>query len=147
VNCHLLCSDPTKDFSIIHNGIVTNATALRLVIQNRSYKFESETDTEAVAILTKYVYDSQPDKRITFTELVKAVFKELEGSFAFVFKSKHFPDEVVTARHGSPLLVGVNTDKKLKVDFVDVEFAGQETDQMITDSREFVNALKRVSVF
>ncbi|KAN0125552.1 L-glutamine D-fructose 6-phosphate amidotransferase [Russula decolorans] len=134
VNCHPLRSDPTSDFIVVHNGIVTNAAALRLVLQNRGYKFESETDTEAVAILTKYVYDSQPDKRITFTELVKAVLKELEGSFAFVFKSKHYPDEVVTARRGSPLLVGVKTDKKLKVDFVDVEFAGQETDQKITDS-------------
>lgn len=134
VNCHPLRSDPTSDFIVVHNGIVTNAAALRLVLQNRGYKFESETDTEAVAILTKYVYDSQPDKRITFTELVKAVLKELEGSFAFVFKSKHYPDEVVTARRGSPLLIGVKTEKKLKVDFVDVEFAGQETtDQKIVD--------------
>jgi glucosamine 6-phosphate synthetase-like amidotransferase/phosphosugar isomerase protein len=147
LNCHPLRSDPASDFCIVHNGIVTNAAALRLVLQNRGYKFESETDTEAVAILTKYVYDSQPDKRITFTELVKAVLKELEGSFAFVFKSKHYPDEVVTARRGSPLLVGVKTDKKLKVDFVDVEFAGQENDQKITDSREFVNALRRVYPF
>jgi glucosamine--fructose-6-phosphate aminotransferase (isomerizing) len=129
-----LRSDPTSDFIVVHNGIVTNAAALRLVLQNRGFKFESETDTEAVAILTKYVYDSQPDKRITFTELVKAVLKELEGSFAFVFKSKHYPDEVVTARRGSPLLVGVKTDKKLKVDFVDVEFAGQETEQKIVDT-------------
>ena len=136
VNCHPLRSDPTSDFIVVHNGIVTNAAALRLVLQNRGFKFESETDTEAVAILTKYVYDSQPDKRITFTELVKAVLKELEGSFAFVFKSKHYPDEVVTARRGSPLLIGVKTDKKLKVDFVDVEFAGQESDQKIVETRE-----------
>ncbi|KAH9050878.1 L-glutamine D-fructose 6-phosphate amidotransferase [Lactarius deliciosus] len=134
VNCHPLRSDPSSDFLVVHNGIVTNAAALRLVLQNRGFKFESETDTEAVAILTKYVYDSQPDKRITFTELVKAVLKELEGSFAFVFKSKHYPDEVVTARRGSPLLIGVKTDKKLKVDFVDVEFAGQEADQKIVET-------------
>jgi glutamine---fructose-6-phosphate transaminase (isomerizing) len=136
VNCHPLRSDPTSDFLVVHNGIVTNAAALRLVLQNRGFKFESETDTEAVAILTKYVYDSQPDKRITFTELVKAVLKELEGSFAFVFKSKHYPDEVVTARRGSPLLIGVKTDKKLKVDFVDVEFAGQEAEKKIAETRE-----------
>jgi glucosamine--fructose-6-phosphate aminotransferase (isomerizing) len=136
VNCHPLRSDPTNDFIVVHNGIVTNAAALRLVLQNRGYKFESETDTEAVAILTKYVYDSQPDKRITFTELVKAVLKELEGSFAFVFKSKHYPDQVVTARRGSPLLIGVKTEKKLKVDFVDVEFATQEPDQKIVEPRE-----------
>lgn len=119
---------------VVHNGIVTNSAELRLVLQKRGYHFETETDTEAVAILIKYVYDSQPDKRITFTELVKTVLKELEGSFAFVFKSIHFPNEVVTARRGSPLLIGVKTDKKLKVDFVDVEFAGQERDAKV-DSR------------
>ncbi|PIL23364.1 hypothetical protein GSI_14675 [Ganoderma sinense ZZ0214-1] len=128
VNCHPLKSDPKAEFTVVHNGIVTNAAALRLVLQKRGYKFESETDTEAVAILSKYIYDSQPDKRPSFTELVKTVLKELEGSFAFVFKSSHYPNEVVTARRGSPLLIGVKTEKKLKVDFVDVEFAGPESD-------------------
>ncbi|KAI0356014.1 L-glutamine D-fructose 6-phosphate amidotransferase [Trametes cingulata] len=126
VNCHPLRSDPNAEFTVVHNGIVTNAAALRLVLQKRGYKFESETDTEAVAILAKYIYDSQPDKRMSFTELIKTVLKELEGSFAFVFKSSHYPNEVVTARRGSPLLIGVKTEKKLKVDFVDVEFAGPE---------------------
>lgn len=61
--------------------------------------------------------------------MIKAVLKELEGSFAFVFRSRHYPNEVVTARRGSPLLIGVKTDKKLKVDFVDVEIA-PESEQM-----------------
>lgn len=126
VNCHPLKSDPKAEFTVVHNGIVTNAAALRLVLQKRGYKFESETDTEAVAILTKYIYDSQPDKRMNFTELVKTVLKELEGSFAFVFKSMHYPNEIVTARRGSPLLIGVKTEKKLKVDFVDVEFTNPD---------------------
>ncbi|KAF9568270.1 N-terminal nucleophile aminohydrolase [Agrocybe pediades] len=128
-NCHPIRSDPESDFVVVHNGIVTNSAELRLVLQKRGYKFETETDTEAVAILTKYVFDSHQDKELTFTGLIKAVLKELEGSFAFVFKSRHFPNEVVTARRGSPLLIGVKTDKKLKVDFVDVEFAGQDNSE------------------
>jgi glucosamine--fructose-6-phosphate aminotransferase (isomerizing) len=120
-NCHPHRSDPKSEFMVVHNGIITNSGELRLVLEKRGYKFETETDTETAAILTKYIWDSQPDKRITFTALIKTVLKELEGSFAFVFKSTHFPDEVVTARRGSPLLIGVKTDKKLKVDFVDVE--------------------------
>jgi len=114
VNCHPIKSDTTAEFMVVHNGIVTNSAELRLVLQKRGYKFETETDTEAVAILLKYVYDSQPDKRISFTDLIKTMLKELEGSFAFVFKSTHYPNEVVTARRGSPLLIGVKTDKKLK---------------------------------
>ncbi|GLB42275.1 putative SIS domain containing protein [Lyophyllum shimeji] len=134
INCHPLRSDPQSEFCVVHNGIVTNSAELRLVLQKRGYKFESETDTEAVAILTKYLYDSRTEKHMTFSDLVKLVLKELEGSFAFVFKSKHFPNEVVTARRGSPLLVGVKTDKKLKVDFVDVEFAGQDSNDTRVDS-------------
>lgn len=140
-NCHPLKSDPTAEFCVVHNGIVTNSAELRLVLQKRGFKFESDTDTEAVAILTKYIYDTHPDKNITFTNLVKSVLKELEGSFAFVFKSKHFPNEVVTARRGSPLLIGVKTDKKLKVDFVDVEFAGQDKHDTHADSRESTHFL------
>ncbi|KAF4618299.1 hypothetical protein D9613_011522 [Agrocybe pediades] len=128
-NCHPIRSDPESDFFVVHNGIVTNSAELRLVLQKRGYKFETETDTEAVAILTKYVFDSHQDKELTFTGLIKAVLKELEGSFAFVFKSRHFPNEVVIARRGSPVLIGVKTDKKLKVDFVDVEFAGQDNSE------------------
>ncbi|KAF8522568.1 L-glutamine D-fructose 6-phosphate amidotransferase [Hysterangium stoloniferum] len=140
VNCHPVRSDPTNEFTIVHNGIVTNSSELRLVLQKRGYKFESETDSEAVAVLTKFIYDSQPDKRITFTALIKAVLHELEGSFAFVFKSRHFPNELVTTRRGSPLLIGVKTEKKLKVDFVDVEFAGTEEASSAT-----VDALSPVS--
>ncbi|KZV85143.1 isomerising glucosamine-fructose-6-phosphate aminotransferase [Exidia glandulosa HHB12029] len=125
VNCHPLRSDAKNEFIVVHNGIVTNSTELRLVLQKRGYRFESETDTEAVAVLSKYVWDSQPETHSDFTTLVKAVLTELEGSFAFVFKSVHFPNEIVTARRGSPLLIGVKTQKKLKVDFVDVEFAGE----------------------
>lgn len=123
INCHPHRSDTTNEFIVVHNGIVTNSNQLRLVLQKRGYKFESETDTEAVAVLTKFIYDSQPDKKVSFVALVKAVSKELEGSYAFVFKSTHFPNEVVTTRRGSPLLIGVKTEKKMKVDFVDVDFA------------------------
>jgi glutamine---fructose-6-phosphate transaminase (isomerizing) len=125
INCHPVRSDAAAEFILVHNGIVTNSAALRLVLQKRGYKFETETDSEAVAILAKYIYDTKPEKRDSFTELVKSVLRELEGSFAFVFKSAHFPNEVVTARRGSPLLIGVKTEKKLKVDFVDVELSGQ----------------------
>ncbi len=145
VNCHPVRSDLTGEFILVHNGIVTNSAELRLVLQKRGYVFESETDTEAVAILTKYLYDSQPDKRMSFTELVKTVLKELEGSFAFVFKSIHYPNEIVTARRGSPLLIGVKTEKKLKVDFVDVEFAGDSevTNQTRESVRRLCDHLKR----
>jgi len=125
-NSHPHRSDPKAEFSVVHNGIITNYRELKLVLEKKGYIFESETDTEAVAKLAKYLYDERGNNNLTFTALVKAVVKELEGAFALIFKSTHFPNEIVATRRGSPLLVGVKTEKKLKVDFVDVEFASDE---------------------
>ncbi|UZJ52201.1 hypothetical protein CBS101457_001521 [Exobasidium rhododendri] len=124
LNCHPHRSDPTNEFTVVHNGIITNYRELKLVLTKRGYKFETETDTESVAVLCKYLYDSIQGRKPDFTTLIKSVVKELEGAFSFVFKSIHYPNEVVIARRGSPLLIGVKTEKKLKVDFVDVEFGG-----------------------
>ncbi|KAK9761967.1 glutamine--fructose-6-phosphate transaminase (isomerizing) [Basidiobolus ranarum] len=129
-NSHPHRSDPNNEFTVVHNGIITNFKELRAVLEKRGYAFESETDTEAIAKLAKYVYDSQKsqNKALSFTELVKSVCKELEGAFALIFKSVHYPNEVVATRRGSPLLVGVKTAKKLKVDFVDVEIENTTTE-------------------
>lgn len=129
LNCHPHRSDARNEFTVVHNGIITNYRELKLVLTKRGYKFETETDTESVAVLCKYLYDSAQGRKPDFTSLIKSVVKELEGAFSFVFKSVHYPSEIVLARRGSPLLIGVKTEKKLKVDFVDVEFGGAvETD-------------------
>lgn len=47
------------------------------MLEKRGYTFHTDTDTEAVAVLCKYIYDSQPNKRLNFTDLIKAVIKEL----------------------------------------------------------------------
>ncbi|KAJ3310213.1 glutamine--fructose-6-phosphate transaminase (isomerizing) [Blyttiomyces sp. JEL0837] len=126
-NSHPHRSDVKNEFLVVHNGIITNSKELRQVLEKFGFVFESDTDTEAVAKLTKYIYDQQKKtlgNAVTFTGLVKAVCKELEGAFALIFKSTHFPNEMVAARRGSPLLIGVRTAKKLKVDFVDVDVDG-----------------------
>lgn len=123
LNCHPQRSDSTAQFTVVHNGIITNYRELKLVLQNKGYTFETDTDTEAVAVLTKYFWDSYPEgRKPDFTTVVRLTIKELEGAFSFCFKSVHFPGELVVAKRGSPLLIGVKTEKKLMVDFVDVEF-------------------------
>ncbi|KAI9328164.1 hypothetical protein BDR26DRAFT_901006 [Obelidium mucronatum] len=122
-NSHPHRSDPKSEFTVVHNGIITNYKELRTLLEKKGYIFESDTDTECIAKLAKYVYDSQKGaKSLSFTSLIKAVVKELEGAFAMLLKSTHFPNEMIATRRGSPLLIGVRTQKKLKVDFVDVEF-------------------------
>ncbi|OLL23778.1 Glutamine--fructose-6-phosphate aminotransferase [isomerizing] [Neolecta irregularis DAH-3] len=117
-------SDLKSEFTVVHNGIITNYRELKTLLEKKGFIFESETDTECIAKLAKFIFDNQPS--VDFTTLAKLVAKELEGAFALLFKSVHFPGEVIATRKGSPLLIGVRTEKKLKVDFVDVEFGGLE---------------------
>ncbi|KAI8895171.1 hypothetical protein BC833DRAFT_602274 [Globomyces pollinis-pini] len=130
-NSHPHRSDPTAQFTVVHNGIINNYKELRIVLEKFGFVFESDTDTECVAKLAKYIFDTQKKATgapMTFTNLVKAVCKELEGAFALIFKSAHFPHEIVCAKRGSPLLIGVKSTKKLKVDFVDVDIEPTQVD-------------------
>ena len=106
---------------MVHNGIITNYKELKVLLESKGFHFETDTDTECIAKLAKYLYDAHPD--IEFTVLAKAVIKELQGAFGLLLKSVHYPHEVIAARKGSPLVVGVRTQKKMKVDFVDVEYS------------------------
>ncbi|ORX62069.1 isomerising glucosamine-fructose-6-phosphate aminotransferase [Hesseltinella vesiculosa] len=142
INSHPHRSGEDNEFTLVHNGIITNYKEIKLLLTKKGYTFESDTDTECVAKLTKYIYDSQKDTPgFNLTSLVKAVAKELEGSFAFIFKSIHFPNEIVATRRGSPLLVGVKTAKKLKVDFVDVEFSNPTEVAASTPAKDANNFL------
>lgn len=86
VNSHPHRSDPRNQFTVIHNGIITNYKDLKTLLEKKGYKFESETDTECVAKLALYVYDQQKSshKPPSFHSLVKAVIKELV-SLDFIF--------------------------------------------------------------
>lgn len=129
INAHPHRSDARNQFTVVHNGIITNYKEIRTLLEKKGYPFESETDTECVAKLALYLFDQNKasgKQPLTFHALVKMVIKELEGAFALLFKSTHYPNELIATRRGSPLIIGVKTEKKLKVDFVDVEF-GAET--------------------
>lgn len=120
INCHPQRSDVNNEFDVVHNGIITNYREIKAFLESKGYVFESETDTEAIAKLTKFIFDTTD--HVDFSQLLKLVVKELEGAYGLIIKSTHYPHELVATRKGSPLLVGVKTEKKLKVDFVDVEF-------------------------
>ncbi|KAI5300858.1 glutamine--fructose-6-phosphate transaminase (isomerizing) [Ascosphaera pollenicola] len=141
LNCHPHRSDPTWEFSVVHNGIITNYKELKALLESKGFRFETETDTECIAKLAKYLYDLHPD--IEFTDLAKGLVKELQGAFGLLLKSVHYPHEVIAARKGSPLVIGVRTGKKMKVDFVDVEYS--EDSALPAEQASQHSALKKSS--
>ncbi|KAJ1944458.1 glutamine--fructose-6-phosphate transaminase (isomerizing), partial [Linderina macrospora] len=127
VNAHPHRSSTDNEFTIVHNGIITNYKEITTLLRNKGYVFETDTDTEVAAKLLKYVFDSQRGNPISFPDLAKAVIKELEGAFAFLIKSVHYPGQIIAARRGSPLLIGIKTAESLNVDNVEVEFSESTT--------------------
>lgn len=127
INAHPQRSDPSNKFTVVHNGIITNYKDIKTLMEKKGYPFESETDTECLGKLCLYLYDefvrNNDGKKPSFHALVKLVINEIEGAFALVFKSTLYPSQLVLTRRGSPLIIGVKTERKLKCDFVDVQFS------------------------
>ncbi|XP_078087724.1 glutamine--fructose-6-phosphate aminotransferase [isomerizing] 2-like [Mustelus asterias] len=120
LNSHPQSSDKNNEFVVVHNGIITNYKDLKKFLESKDYVFESETDTEVIPKLTKYMYDNRESEDVRFSTLVERVVQHLEGAFAVVFKSLHFPGEAVAARRGSPLLIGVHSKCQLSTDQIPI---------------------------
>uniref|UniRef100_A0A8C2GZ14 glutamine--fructose-6-phosphate transaminase (isomerizing) n=1 Tax=Cyprinus carpio TaxID=7962 RepID=A0A8C2GZ14_CYPCA len=129
VNSHPQRSDKNNEFIVIHNGIITNYKDLKKFLESKGYEFESETDTETIAKLAKYMYDNRESDDITFTTLVEQVTQQLEGAFVLVFKSLHYPGEAVGSRRGGPLLIGVRSDHKLSTDHIPILYRSSGKDK------------------
>ncbi|KAE8286018.1 Glutamine--fructose-6-phosphate aminotransferase [isomerizing] 2 [Larimichthys crocea] len=122
LNSHPHRSDKDNEFVVIHNGIITNYKELKEYLITKGYEFESETDTEVIPKLIKYVYDNRETDNVTFSTVVERVIQQLEGAFALVFKSRHFPGEAVATRRGSPLLIGVRSEHELSTENIPIQY-------------------------
>jgi len=135
VNSHPHRSDVNNEFVVVHNGIINNYKDLKAFLMTKGFKFESETDTEVVVKLIKYLYDkhrAQGDK-LSFQDLVELVIAQLEGAFSFLFKSVHFPGELACSRRGSPLLIGVKCESQLATNHIPVFFSKGFLDRQKND--------------
>jgi len=104
-NSHPHRSDTNNEFVAVHNGIITNYRELKEKLEKKGFKFESETDTECIPKLCKYVYDKNPG--ISFSKLMTRVTNDLQGAFALIVKSSKFPGELVAVKRGSPMILGI----------------------------------------
>jgi len=97
-----------KNLAIIHNGIIENYSTLRNELQNRGYKFLSETDTEVLIYL---VEDIMTNNSVDVEEAFRIALNQVIGAYAIVILSKDNPDKILAARKGSPMVIGVGDDE------------------------------------
>ncbi|MEE5991893.1 MAG: glutamine--fructose-6-phosphate transaminase (isomerizing) [Oscillospiraceae bacterium] len=90
--------------TIVHNGIIENYVRLKEFLLSKGKVFESDTDTEVVAQLLDYYYQSMPKNPI---ETIIRTMKDLEGSYALGIVFADFPNTVYAIRKESPLIVGL----------------------------------------
>lgn len=91
-------------FVIIHNGIIENYAPLKEKLIRRGYKFESDTDTEVLANLIEYIYLKG---NVTAEMAVRLALSKVVGAYGLVVICEDEPDQLVAARKGSPLVIGV----------------------------------------
>ncbi|KAJ8646440.1 hypothetical protein MRB53_008188 [Persea americana] len=110
-NSHPQSSGVGDEFLVVHNGIITNYEVLKETLIRHGFNFESDTDTEVIPKLAKFVFDEakteKGEQTVTFSQVVIEVMRHLEGAYALIFKSPHYPNELIACKRGSPLLLGV----------------------------------------
>ena len=102
-NAHPHVAD-NGSLALVHNGIIENYAALRAGLEKRGVKFLSQTDTEVVAHLVA-AFDKGD-----FLAAAAEALKRVEGTYGIAAISARHPGEMVVARKGSPLVIGVGED-------------------------------------
>ena len=107
-NAHPHISSDGK-FALIHNGIIENYAGIKKFLLTKGYTFTSETDTEVLCNLIAYHYQKEPENKdgSRFLECVRKTLRHIEGAYGIAVMCLDFPAEIVSARKGSPLILGV----------------------------------------
>lgn len=97
-------TDASGRVAIVHNGIVENADALRAALTARGVVLRSDTDSEALAHLVAEALDGGA---ATLADAVRTALAGVEGTYGLAVLDARTPDEIVVARNGSPIVLGV----------------------------------------
>ncbi|TPN87613.1 glutamine--fructose-6-phosphate transaminase (isomerizing) [Aquimarina algicola] len=107
VNSHPHYSN-SGNLVIIHNGIIENYESLKKELSNRGYTFNSDTDTE---VLVNLIEDVKTKENVKLGKAVQTALNQTVGAYAIAVFDREKPDEIVVARLGSPLAIGVGDDE------------------------------------
>ena len=107
VNSHPHLSN-SGNLAIIHNGIIENYEPLKKELIKRGYVFQSDTDTE---VLVNLIEEVQKKENLKLGKAVQVALNQVVGAYAIAVFDKQKPDEIVVARLGSPLAIGVGENE------------------------------------
>ena len=108
VNSHPHLSQ-SGDLVIVHNGIIENYDSIRKELITRGYTFKSDTDTE---VLVNLIEEVKKQEKCKLGKAVQLALNNVIGAYAIAVFDKTKPDELVVARLGSPIAIGVGEDSK-----------------------------------
>lgn len=97
-------SSGDRKLTIIHNGIIENYAILKEALLAKGHVFKSDTDTE---VLIHFVEDIQQETGLDLREAVRIALNKVIGAYAIVIISADEPDQIIAARKGSPMVIGV----------------------------------------
>ncbi|MDR3180981.1 MAG: glutamine--fructose-6-phosphate transaminase (isomerizing), partial [Prevotellaceae bacterium] len=106
-NAHPHLSENGK-LALIHNGIVENYLVLKQELMRRGYTFRSNTDTEVLVHLIEDIYKHE---QVDLAEAVRLALSGVVGTYALAILSAENPDQLIVAKRGSPLLIGVGDNE------------------------------------
>ncbi len=113
-NTHPHVSSDGK-FALVHNGVIENYQSIKKFLIEKGYTFSSETDTEALSNLIAYHYAKEPQQSGTscFAESVRKSLLHVQGTYGIAVICLDCPMELVGARKGSPLIIGVGDEENI----------------------------------
>ncbi|MDH3321431.1 MAG: glutamine--fructose-6-phosphate transaminase (isomerizing) [Flavobacteriaceae bacterium] len=97
------------DLVVVHNGIIENYDSLKKELITRGYTFQSDTDTE---VLINLIEEIKIQNNVRLGEAVQMALNQVVGAYAIAVFDKSKPDEIVVARLGSPIAIGVGKEFK-----------------------------------
>jgi glucosamine--fructose-6-phosphate aminotransferase (isomerizing) len=100
-------SDQSGKLAMVHNGIIENYVALRTQLKAKGHVFHSQTDSEVLIHLIGELYKGN------LFEAVSAALKHVEGTYGIAVVSVSEPDQIVVARKGSPLVIGLGENETI----------------------------------
>ena len=107
VNAHPQVSN-SGDLVIIHNGIIENYGAIKIALQDRGYTFKSDTDTE---VLVNLIEEVKKSEGVKLGKAVQIALNQVYGAYAIAVFDRNKPNEIVVAKLGSPLAIGLGEEE------------------------------------